>query len=350
MATTITSIEKQYPDFIFHLSTGKQYKVCYLPPQDNRWHGGKIRYVTTKGEFTDNCPNLLRPYSSFFTHLSYYSKDDGALKILDSISSLPNFDMLHFDIPSFNRFLSMTFGVVNAKTIIKWYTEYGNRILSDDFFTNEILPSLYPLTEEERAHIPQTYNRNYIVQFYQDSKFRHLYMKAIENPASYFFSTDKIVQTITQFLKDCEDLEIKVPTGDFWRNAKYTRQTAEQKRKQIEAMKFLKSQTQYDLSFEDENFCVVVPTTYEECAAEGAAMRNCMGGYEWDNYLSSGIRKVVFVREKSDPTVPCVDIDMTGDLSLRQVRSSHNTTDWERNPDLKDFVKNYARHLKSLLD
>ena len=70
------------------------------------------------------------------------------------------------------------------------------------------------------------------------------------------------------------------------------------------------NQTIRNLNFEDENFIVIVPTTYKELVAEGEAQRNCASEHEFHNYLRNGKRKIVFIRKKDSINHSFITCDM----------------------------------------
>lgn len=62
------------------------------------------------------------------------------------------------------------------------------------------------------------------------------------------------------------------------------------------------------LSFENEDFVIVLPTCEKDLITEGNKQGNCVGGY--GSYIKNGDRLVVFVRKKSAPSVPYITCDI----------------------------------------
>ena len=107
------------------------------------------------------------------------------------------------------------------------------------------------------------------------------------------------------------------------------------------------NQTRRDLHFEDEDFIVIVPTTYQELVTEGENQRNCAAHYEYNNYLRHGVRMIVFIRKKNDiehSYITC-DIDRRN-LEIKQYLRFAN----EDVRDMKSlaFQKKYQEYLKTL--
>ena len=73
---------------------------------------------------------------------------------------------------------------------------------------------------------------------------------------------------------------------------------------------FKKNQTGVSLNYENEDFIVTVPVTYQELLSEGKALNNCLAHYEWNQYLKRGERRVVFIREKTNPDRPYIACDI----------------------------------------
>jgi len=110
---------------------------------------------------------------------------------------------------------------------------------------------------------------------------------------------------------------------------------------------FSHNQTLRDLHFEDDNFIVVVPTTYQELVDEGNAQRNCAAHYEFNNYLRHGYRTIVFVRRKGDIEHSYITCDMDCTThTIRQYLSYGNSTVREENA--LAFKQKYQEYLKTL--
>lgn len=62
------------------------------------------------------------------------------------------------------------------------------------------------------------------------------------------------------------------------------------------------------LTFENEDFVIVLPTCEKDLITEGNKQGNCVGGY--GSYIKNGERLVVFVRRKSAPSIPYITCDI----------------------------------------
>lgn len=348
----ITSIEKKYPQWIFHTSSNQKYTVDYVPDADTYW--SVLVYTNTRGNRSTNIPPALSKYHEFFDALQHcwYDSSKKYFCVLDSISSMPNFDMEHFSKWNYDRFVGDMCELATPKQMIKLYQQYGEDVFDSQFRDTTIIPTFYSLTEEETVFYQTKFAPNAPydckTRFLKDKKYRNLIFKAMQSPATYFMNMSLVCRVANDFMQNCELLEIKVPTGDFWTNAKNVRETIEQQKAEKSARIFKHTQTEHNLNFEGEKFIIVVPTSYEECRDEGAYMHNCMGGLEWDTYLSQGKRRVVFIRRKDNPKVPYVDMDMTLDFDIIQTRTQYNRTGWEKDFDFRNFLEAYKAYLKTL--
>lgn len=117
----------------------------------------------------------------------------------------------------------------------------------------------------------------------------------------------------------------------------------------VEVNKIIKyNQTSIPLTFEDDKFIVKVPTTYEELLAEGTALRNCLGHYEYNNYVKNGRRRIVFIREKSNPDksfIAC-DIDVYENEIMQYLKYGNNDV---HNQDALNFREKYQTYLNTLI-
>lgn len=109
---------------------------------------------------------------------------------------------------------------------------------------------------------------------------------------------------------------------------------------------FREAQTEHDLTYENDSYKVVVPTTRAELAQYGQIFGNCLNGFEWDNYLSRGTRYAVVVMDKANGTpVVCVDIDRTTKM-INQYLGRYNQ--YIRDEGQKQFQLEYQAYLNTI--
>lgn len=109
---------------------------------------------------------------------------------------------------------------------------------------------------------------------------------------------------------------------------------------------FREAQTEHDLTYENDSYKVVVPTTRAELAQYGQIFGNCLNGFEWDNYLSRGTRYAVIVMDKANGTpVVCVDIDRTT-KTINQYLGRYNA--YIRDENQQRFQLEYQAYLNAI--
>lgn len=110
---------------------------------------------------------------------------------------------------------------------------------------------------------------------------------------------------------------------------------------------FKENQTGISLNYENEDFIVIVPVTYQELLSEGKALNNCLAHYEWNQYLKRGKRRVVFIREKSNPDRPYIACDINiVDNNIIQYYGYGNGTPFDEKA--VSFKKEYQKYLDTL--
>lgn len=110
---------------------------------------------------------------------------------------------------------------------------------------------------------------------------------------------------------------------------------------------FKENQTGVSLNYENEDFIVIVPVTYQELLSEGKALNNCLAHYEWNQYLKKGERRVIFIREKANPDRPYIacDINIVNNNIIQYYAYGNNTPFDEK---AVSFRKEYQKYLDTL--
>lgn len=110
---------------------------------------------------------------------------------------------------------------------------------------------------------------------------------------------------------------------------------------------FKENQTGVSLNYENEDFIVTVPITYQELLSEGKALNNCLAHYEWNQYLKKGARRVVFIREKTNPDKPYIACDINiANNSIQQYYGYGNSTPYDEKAS--SFRREYQEYLYTL--
>ena len=126
----------------------------------------------------------------------------------------------------------------------------------------------------------------------------------------------------------------------------YLKSLWEAKRVEIENKRFLENQTLYNLHFENDDYEITIPKTYQDCTAIGKIFHNCAGGWEWNTRLINGDYFLVCVKDKkSDKFVVCVDIQKSS-MIIGQYLKPYNDRVTEQS--LLDFETVYQDYLLKL--
>ena len=149
----------------------------------------------------------------------------------------------------------------------------------------------------------------------------------------------------------CEVLHVKVPKDKPFQNLLKLRKELENRQNQIISETLQKNQSER-WAYEDDNFIVIVPTTYDELRQEGESQHNCLNDYWLQGYgndLRHGkqYRGVVFVRRKDNPTKSYITCDFyLEDLKITQFLRTCNRAASAEDRKFRWKYQNYLDTLK----
>jgi hypothetical protein len=160
-----------------------------------------------------------------------------------------------------------------------------------------------------------------------------------------FFDNDHyyIAGRLHDMIQYSDGLEIPLEKSDFFRQYINMRRDYLRKKDEIDNALLVAYQNEHRaaLSFENEDYIVVIPQTNAELRIEGQKQSNCVGGY--GSTIRDKKRNVVFIRRKSNPNVPYITCDIMPNGYINQYLISHNRTTTE--PTAVEFKKLYQAHL-----
>ena len=147
------------------------------------------------------------------------------------------------------------------------------------------------------------------------------------------------------FVKWCSALEIPMEKGDFFRQYINVKRAyiAQQDTLVNKGIAKYQNEKRNALTFEDENFIVVIPMTKEELRVEGERQGNCVGGY--GERIANRAKNVVFIRRKSNPTVPYITCDIYDNSRICQYLTRFNNG--VRDELALAFKEAYQQHLST---
>lgn len=335
---------KQYPYIIFQGLNGK-YEYGYNL-ETKEWKGVRstikvlpFKKIFNSNELTYDFQDFIMEFSRFFD--LYYPYKNIIIKI-------PAYQLYNIK----QYFYSKNMYSFLEKNKDKKYCDSADFVNDFTEFFAKKNNFIIPHWVFKRAR--GTYGNkifDFIEKYQNNQKAKNLFNKVFSSTGYFYNSlTDIILQQIDEYITLCKVLNIPMETGDFFRNYDNILKIKEERERQVEEIIFKNSQKEKKIFFENENFTIIIPTTYKEVQKEGEELHNCLGGCEWKNYLSQGKRKVVFIRKKdnqSESYIAC-DIDRYG--MIRQFLKKRNIqiNKKEDGENIFDFKEKYQEYLSSI--
>lgn len=103
------------------------------------------------------------------------------------------------------------------------------------------------------------------------------------------------------------------------------------------------SQRLSELSFQDDKFIALVPTTSDQFIQEAAAQRNCVNE-TYKQKVANGKTHIVFIRERNNPEKSLITCEVDNNGIIRQYLAKNNTV-LDNDEPAMDFYKKYQQHL-----
>jgi hypothetical protein len=154
----------------------------------------------------------------------------------------------------------------------------------------------------------------------------------------------EIANVFQRFIEYTTALGWEMEKGDFFRQFINACRAYNAKREELELRGFMLAQQKNleALSFETEDYVIVIPMNPNDLIAEGKMQHNCVGGYS--NAVREGRKNVVFIRKKTDINKPYITCDIfasVGKINQYLLAYNRRTTD---PADIK-FYELYQKHL-----
>lgn len=295
---------KQYPYIIFQGLNGK-YEYGYNL-ETKEWKGvhSTIKVLPFKKIFNEN--ELMWDFQEFLTEFLKFF--DMYYPYKNIIIGIPAYKLFHLKKYFYSKNM---YSFLEKNKDKKYYddTDFVNDFT--EFFAkkNDFIIPHWVFKRARGAYGNKIFD---FIEKYQDNpKAKNLFNKVFSSTGYFYNSfTDIILTQIDEYITLCKGLNVPMETGDFFRNYNNILKIKEGRERQVEEVIFKKSQKEKKLFFEDKNYITVIPMTYKEVQKEGEELHNCLGGYEWKNYLGQGKRKVVFIRKKENPNESYIACDI----------------------------------------
>lgn len=151
---------------------------------------------------------------------------------------------------------------------------------------------------------------------------------------------------IRDFLELCKKMDVKPPKEDFFRSYINFKREYQMRKKEIDAAAIVRNYAdkREALTFESEDFMVVIPQTSDDFKAEADAQHNCVFSM-YLNRVINGETHVVFIRRKDNPTQSLITCEVrNGEIWQFLEKYNHAPSD----PALIAFKTAYQMHLNNL--
>lgn len=160
----------------------------------------------------------------------------------------------------------------------------------------------------------------------------------------FFTSRGYLREHLRDLWNWCNMMDKPMEKSDFYRQYINIKRAYEQHKNELLDTGIRKTQlARPALAFENDIFEVVIPTTNAELVAEGENQHNCVGGY--GQRIADGMRYVVFIRRKSDPTKAYITCDIYTDGCISQYLTKYNSG--VHDADAVAFKTAYQNHLST---
>lgn len=166
---------------------------------------------------------------------------------------------------------------------------------------------------------------------------------------TYYDGCGRGCRYIENLLDWCKDLGIEKPEKtkafiQYYVDIKNAYMTAKEKiDKEKMACHYAKQKTA--LSFDTDNYTVIIPTCGDDLVQEGIRQNNCVGTYV--NKVVKGSTYVVFVRRKDNVNKNFITCEVQTDGYIKQFLLAHNRSISYSDVELQNLKKEYQLHLRN---
>ena len=292
----------------------------------------------------------VRDEKNYYTlkNPSYYAKLAVLFQTMDKMASLGCVpDRWNLSISNL-KFIGDHF-----KAFAKWYNENHSNAIDDfvKFYGVELYCAKNHIDTEHLSDDTTSFILNYIVGNTRTNYSKYLSSDYL--PYTMYYLSRGLVDVVglssaanllNQFFEFCETTGIKPQKSDFYRQFLDVKRTYITNKKQYDMMALANNYAskRNALSFEDDTFKVIIPTTIEEFKAEGDAQHNCV----YSMYLERCVKNmthVVFIRRKDALNTSYITCEVDKRGNIVQYLGQYNS--WVSDPDAIDFKKRYENWL-----
>lgn len=228
-----------------------------------------------------------------------------------------NLDFVNDHFKAFSAYCRAT----ENPTVRGFVSEYEQQ-----YYFNAIHIDKYHFTDEEKGYIFQNRNVECL-----NPKSKYLpYALYYLSRGLYAFSERSAIHQIQQYFRLCEALEEKPQKEDFYRAFINAKRTYQMRKAEIDATALARNYNRKRevLSFENDDFVVVIPQTTADFKAEADAQHNCVYSMYLDKVIK-GETYVVFIRSKNNPSASLItcEVNRSGEIWQYLTRFNNRPTD-----------------------
>lgn len=247
-----------------------------------------------------------------------------------------NLDFVNDHFKAFSAYCRAT----ENPTVRGFVSEYEQQ-----YYFNAIHIDKYHFTDEEKGYIFQNRNCDCLRPNSEYLPYALYYLSR----GLYAFSERSAIHQIQQYFRLCEALEEKPQKEDFYRSFINAKRTYQMRKAEIDATALARNynRKREALTFENDDFVVVIPQTTADFKAEADEQHNCVYSMYLDKVIK-GETYVVFIRSKSNPSASLItcEVNRSGEIWQYLTRFNNRPTDEAQIA----FKHQYQAHLREVWD
>lgn len=227
-----------------------------------------------------------------------------------------------------------------------------NYIRENDENRCRTLMAKYTQNEETIATFIPVYKNKTFSIIFEETNFRRAVYYYERGLRDYYKDIDSnwqnhIFAQLRHFFQMCAEMNIRPPKENwFIARCQVLKDYVSWKNKELnERLAAAQEPKKEWLSFEDDNFIVIVPITSDEFVQEANAQNNCVNSW-YKERVANKETHVVFVRKKSNPSKSYITCEVSNDGYIRQFLLVNNKQ-CDGAPEV-NFCRAYQNHLRNM--
>lgn len=235
------------------------------------------------------------------------------------------------DLPHFSRWAETYLDNERIEKCKQQIQKYTNNEQTIDFFLTA-RTSFYTILFREE-YLPR------VVYYFEHGVFDYYY-----NVSDADWQR-KAADALSMLFRYCQDMGVKPPKENwFVAHTQVLKNFNAWKNESINALLAEKQNLRLsELTFQNDNFFVLVPITSDQFIKEATEQRNCVNRI-YKEKVANGETHVVFIRKKNDPEKSYITCEVNNEGRIRQYLTKNNMSPQNDEPAV-DFYEQYQQHL-----